>query len=275
MINDLKIFISGILIGISNAIPGVSGGTMAVILNVYDRILEAVDIRKFKENIRFLTFLILGAIFGIVGLSKLILPLRENYPIILGFSFIGLILGSLPAVYRNGIKAKGDVRVFHWLLTIFTFILMIGMSILKSKNITSTNVDSGIDLVLLVLLILSGAVAAIAMVIPGISGSLVMLLLGTYDIVIESIGKFQFSVILPTGIGVILGLALGIGGIKKMLSVFPIAIYSIILGLVSGSILAVYPGWKADMEGFIALAICSILAILVYLMSKKENKAMK
>ena len=92
---DIKNFLCGILIGISNAIPGVSGGTMAVILNMYDKILEAVSISNWRRHKRFLAVFSLGMVVGIVGLSKVIIPLRENHPMILGFSFIGLIIGSL------------------------------------------------------------------------------------------------------------------------------------------------------------------------------------
>ena len=177
---DIKNFLCGILIGISNAIPGVSGGTMAVILNMYDKILEAVSISNWRRHKRFLAVFSLGMVVGIVGLSKVIIPLRENHPLILGFSFIGLIIGSLPLIFYHCKSSDGAIKPFNVLLGVVAFLSMVVMSFInKGELIAQSSAFQSIDIKMALILIFSGILGSIAMIIPGISGSLVMLLIGT------------------------------------------------------------------------------------------------
>ena len=118
-----KNLIFGLLIGIANAIPGVSGGTMAVILNIYDKIMYSLSLKNIKNHLKFLIPLAVGAIVGIYGLSNVIVKAMENYPVILKFCFIGLVLGSIPALYK---RAKGET--FHkknWIFFILALAFMI------------------------------------------------------------------------------------------------------------------------------------------------------
>lgn len=272
MKEDIRNFIAGIVVGISNAIPGVSGGTMAVVLNVYDKILDAVSISRWKEHKRFLFVFCLGIASGIIGFSNIIIPLRENYPIALGFSFLGLIVGSIPLIYEHGVAGMKP-KTYNVILAIITFLAMVAMSFIKKNEIANMSISDiqTFDVKIAILLLVSGIVGAIAMIIPGISGSLVMLLIGTYTMVIESIGEMNFYIIIPTGIGVLIGLLVGLKGIKKALELFPQAMYFIILGLVSGSIFSIYPGWNADAEGYISIGLFFVFATTAYISSKNEQ----
>ncbi|WP_312094104.1 undecaprenyl phosphate translocase family protein, partial [Aminipila sp.] len=127
--NELKSFFSGIIIGIANVIPGVSGGTMAVILNVYDKILFAFSLKQIKKNILFLGFLGSGTFFGILCFSRVITYLYDNYYMVLNFCFIGLVFGSVPLIYGKA-KFQG-VQAKNWIPFVLTLIFMIGISILK------------------------------------------------------------------------------------------------------------------------------------------------
>ena len=270
---DIKNFLCGILIGISNAIPGVSGGTMAVILNMYDKILEAVSISNWRRHKRFLAVFSSGMVVGIVGLSKVIIPLRENHPMILGFSFIGLIIGSLPLIFYHCKSSDGAIKPFNVLLGVVAFLSMVVMSFInKGELIAQSSAFQSIDIKMALFLIFSGILGSIAMIIPGISGSLVMLLIGTYTTVMESIAKFNFPVICLTGIGVLIGLAIGFKGIKIALDVFPQAMYFIILGLVAGSIFPVYPGFTLNSEGVVAISACLLLCCICYISARGEMK---
>ncbi len=274
MLKDIKNLIAGILVGVSNAIPGVSGGTMAVILDIYDKILEAVSIKHWREHKRFLLVFGIGAILGIVGLSNIIVPLREHYPIALGFSFMGLIIGSLPLIYRHAMGVDGKPKRYNIILAIFTFFIMVAMSMVDKGEIANKTLADigGMNIQFAFMLLVTSAIAAIAMIIPGISGSLVMLLLGTYTMVIEGIATMEFSVLIPVGIGVLLGLGIGIKGIKRALDLFPQAMYFAILGLVAGSLWPVYPGWQANTQGMVAIVCLIAFAIISYVSSRSEGK---
>ncbi len=269
---DIRNFFAGVLIGISNAIPGVSGGTMAVVLNVYDKLLDAISITRWKEHKRFLLVFAMGVVLGIIGLSKVIVPLRDNYPVVLGFSFIGLVIGSLPLIYRHAMGAEKKIKSFNVILGVFAFIIIVAMSFLESAEVSNKSLEElgKLDLKLILILMVASSIAAIAMIIPGISGSLVMLLMGVYTVVIESIASFDINVLLPVALGILLGLGVGIKAIKKALHYFPQAMYFIILGLVAGSVFPIYPGWEANLEGIVGIISAIILCGVAYFSSKRE-----
>ena len=123
----IKTVIHGMLIGIANAIPGVSVGTMAVILNIYDKIMYAISPKNLKENLKFLVPLAVGAVLGVFLLSNVIVGAMESYPMILNFCFIGLVLGSLPAIFK---RAKGDgIHNRNWIFFAAALILMIVLTL--------------------------------------------------------------------------------------------------------------------------------------------------
>ncbi len=268
---DIKVFLSGILVGVSNAIPGVSGGTMAVVLNIYDKLLNALSLKGWRENKRFLTLFLVGVGAGIIGLSKIILSMRQSYPMALGFIFLGLIVGSIPLIYRNGCQGEKP-KLYNVGLAIVMFLSMAVLSFVNQDGLHNKGIDDigSVDYKMFLLIVLSGIIAAIAMIIPGISGSLVMLLIGTYNIVIESIGEFKLSILIPMSIGTLIGLVMGIQGIKKALALFPQAMYFSILGLVLGSVFFVYPGWENSMEGYVSIFLFIGFAATAYISSRNE-----
>lgn len=270
---SIKTFISGMLLGISNAIPGVSGGTMAVILNIYDKLLEALSPRTFKQHRSFLLPLLMGMICGIFGLSKVIVPLQVNFPVPMGFAFMGLIIGSLPVIGRHAFNDGIKPKSYNIALCVFCFALMIALSHLESAIVQGNTIEEmgGFNAPIVFFLVVSTSVAAIATIIPGISGSLILLIFGTYTGIMEAIADLNFGIMIPVVIGTIMGLGLGVSGIKKAMTYFPQAMYFAILGLVAGSLWPVYPGFTHDRQGVIAI-ICLIAgAIIAYQLSKPRN----
>lgn len=269
----LKTLGCGLLLGISNAIPGVSGGTMAVILNIYDKMLSALSIKEWKKHLDFLIPLFLGCIGGVFALSRTIIPLIKDYPMAVGFSFMGLILGSLPVIARHAFNDGFKPKLYNIALGLFCLGIMITMSYMeKSKlELNSGYNFKNMNYQLFFVLIITSSIAAIAMIIPGISGSLVMLMLGTYTIVIKGIGNVDFAILIPTALGVLLGLGIGISGIKKAMTYFPQAMYFSILGLVTGSLWPVFPGFKPGVEGFVSIG-CMLLFMFVSFYSSRPRK---
>lgn len=269
----VKNFLSGLLLGISNAIPGVSGGTMAVILNIYDKLLVAISPKKWKEHLDFLVPLFIGVMLGIFALSNLITPLQKTHPIILGFSFMGLIIGSLPIIARHALCSGGKPKLYNILICLFCFFTMIAISTVENDLVEGQTIEQmgGISPKLILLLVITTAIAAIAMIIPGISGSLVLLIFGTYSAIMQAISDLDLMILLPVTLGTFLGLGLGISGIKRAMTYFPQAMYFAILGLVAGSLWPVFPGFTANADGFIGIACMIIFAVLSFFSSHTGN----
>ena len=266
----LKDIICGMLIGIANAIPGVSGGTMAVILNIYDRIMYAISLRNIRDNLKFLIPLLLGAVLGIFLLSNIILQAMENYPVILNFCFIGLVLGSIPALYR---KAKGDgVKPRNWIFFAAALAIMIFLTFVNPDAAGNKTLEEfgGMSPGFCVWLFFTAFISMIAMILPGLSGSLIFLLLGTYGIVMEYIATKNQPLIAVIGLGIVAGGFTGIKVIKKMLRFHPQALYFGILGLMVGSMLIIWPGFSFDINGLIAVTGLIVFTAAAYLLSSRK-----
>lgn len=268
--NYIKYTVFGILIGIANAIPGVSGGTMAVILDIYDKIMYSLSFKNIKENLKFLIPLFIGAILGILALSNIIVQAIDNYPVILNFCFIGLVLGSIPALYK---KAKGDrIHPRNWIFFALSLGVMILLTIVNPEATANKSIEEfgGVTPWFCLWLCITAFISMIAMILPGLSGSLIFLLLGTYAAVMESIATFNFILIGSIGIGVILGGITGVKVIKNMLRFHPQALYFAILGLMVGSMIIIWPGFTFNLEGIIAVAGLVIFTLMAYFLSSRK-----
>lgn len=201
-------FFKGMIIGIANVIPGVSGGTMAVSTGIYEDLIHTISTffhnfkETFKKNMIFLLPIVLGAGIGILGFSKLLKFALQNYGMQTQFAFIGLILGSLPFVFKKSVE-KG----FSWkylIPAVLTFTIGIVLAILELLGVTGNAVESfDINFFNIVLLFIYGVISAVSMVVPGISGSFILLLLGAYSAIIGAISSLNILVLIPFGIGVV------------------------------------------------------------------------
>lgn len=126
----IKIILKGMVIGVSNVIPGVSGGTMAVVMGIYDQIIESINhfLKQPKKYLQFLIPLGIGAGVGILIFSRVILWLFEFYPMATNFLFIGLILGGCPLLYKEASKTK--IKPMNWIYFIITLLILLVFSLL-------------------------------------------------------------------------------------------------------------------------------------------------
>ena len=239
--------IFGAIVGVANIIPGVSGGTMAVILKIYDRLIETLSLKNVKKNLPFIIPLGIGAAVGIVLFSKAIEFLLGNYPMATNFTFMGLILGSIPMIFQRArgekMEAKGMVSF------LVALVVMVVIALLKPAE---SNAVLALTPLNLLILFGASAISTFAMILPGISGSFVMLVLGVYTTVLTSIsGVFTWPIdgvtwhcvgmLIPVGLGCIVGLIFGSKLVDVLIRKQPQATYFAILGLVVGSLLAVFP----------------------------------
>ena len=181
-------FFKSILIGASALIPGVSGGTMAIALGVYDRLLRAVS--RFKEDIRhnaaFLAVFGVGAAIGLLTLSGWVL-------------FIGCVFGSIPMLFRRGGVSQIHISDTFWVLAGYLCVTWVSQIPAGSCMVGS------IYFLNFLMLMAAGVVIAIAFILPGISTSYMLLLLGIYDITLKAVQNWNFAFLAPMVLGVLVG----------------------------------------------------------------------
>lgn len=186
--------IKGVMIGIANVIPGVSGGTMAVSFGIYDRLINSISgfTKHVKESLALLSPVLLGCVLGIAGFTYAIEYLLENHTFVTCMTFVGLILGGLPALYRamNEKKAAGSGKMGAGAILAFllAFAVSAGLPLLKTGGDTLAVLPvNGSTMAILFVL---GIVASATMVIPGVSGSMMLMVLGYYYGIINTITSF-------------------------------------------------------------------------------------
>ena len=277
MLESIKLFFVGIILGVANIIPGVSGGTLAVVFNIYDRIigLISLNIKKIFSEWKFILPIGLGMVAGIIGFSKVITFLFENYPMQTNLFFVGIIAGSIPLVLRKINSSIQETQVKKnkkpYVSTVISFLVALAVMIVMAffKDISGSSIIyTELSVKLFFTLMISGAVGAVAMIIPGISGSFLMLALGTYATIIGSLSDFNIPLMIPTAIGILLGLLCGAYLVRTLMEKVPAQTYGSILGLVVGSIFTVFPfvlfaSCLQNLTGSIITLITGILSCAV------------
>lgn len=274
----IKVFLSGIVFGVANIIPGVSGGTMLVVFGIYDQLTEAISgIKAIIKNIVFLMCFGLGAGIGLLGFASVISLLFQNFGVQTNMFFIGLILGSVPMIYRMG-TSESKVKPLCAVPFVLALGVVILLAVLEQINVVPTaDVVTGFDLGMTVKLFVCAIIAAVAMIIPGLSGSFIMMLLGVYETIIGAIQikSLNFYVIIPVALGVIIGIIGGAKVISILIKKYKLMVYSTIMGLVVGSVYAILPadfGFNLQTGyGFVCLLFGVLTSVLVEKLGKTEE----
>ena len=261
-------FLKGIAVGIAMIIPGVSGGTLAVILKIYDDLINAVNqiFKHFKDSMKVILPVLLGAVVGFIAL---VFPLKwglEHCPLIVVTLFVGFIVGSLPSLYKN-VSGKESPISFIW--GVIFLALMIGLCFLPSANVNTISLNVGTWFYL----VLIGFIISSALVAPGISGSMLLMVLGFYESILNIVSeiiKFQnlghnILILIPLAIGIVLGFFVVSFVMGKLLKHYPVPTYFAIMGLIVGSIACIYTKTFSDYEVVLdALQISlSILSFII------------
>lgn len=282
----LKLVLCGIVFGVANVIPGVSGGTMLVVFGIYDQLTEAISgVKAIIKNIVFLIFFGMGGAVGILGFASLIKYLFDNFGVQTNMYFIGLILGSVPMIYRMG-TAEKKAKPLCLVPLVLAFGLVVGLTMLNAHMeanglIPAAEAVKGFSAFMTVKLLICTFIAAVAMIIPGLSGSFVMMLLGVYNTVINGIQikALNFYVIIPVAVGVLLGIILGAKLISTLIKKYKLMVYSAIMGLVIGSVYAILPsGFGFNLQtgfGFVCLLFGVLTSILVEKLGKSTEAEAK
>lgn len=234
---DLAIILKGYIIGSSMSVPGVSGGTMAILLGIYDRLIGAISnfLKDIKGNTIFLLKFCLGACAGIGTLAFVIDWLLEKFPLPVSFFFLGAVIGGIPALYQK--TRERNIGVSSVLYFLSGLIIVIGLGFLPTGNL---NISRGNDLKHYLLLLVTGIIIALALVLPGISTSHMLLVLGMYDTLLKAIKGFDITYIAILGITTVIGVFLITKPIEWMMNRFPHQTYCVIIGFVLGSTFEIF-----------------------------------
>lgn len=298
----LNLFVKGIFVGVANIIPGVSGGTIAVVLRIFDQMIDAINnfFKEPKKHIKFLVPLLFGACVGILIFSKIIEICLNKESLPTSMFFVGLVVGSIPLIFGHA-KTK-PVKPIYYLASLISFLIVVFISFLKEP--TSSSLIPDISISWLVKIFLFSMIASAAMVVPGISGSFVMVLLGIYNVILTSISGFitvvidglklmgsssfiegvkyiitskTFITLFVAGLGIIVGVIV----ISKLIAfllekAFSVTYFSI-LGLIFGSIFSIfkdpmtYGSYNGNIPIF-SIILAIVLAIVGFFISFKLGK---
>lgn len=278
----MKSILQGMVVGIANVMPGVSGGTLMVAMGIYDRLLHCIThlFSEFKENVKFLAPIALGMAIAVIAGTFGLEYFFGKFPLQTNLLFIGLILGGLPAIW--GKVKNGSIRAGHIVAGILSFAIVVMIAMLGADNRTA--VDFSFDTANVIKLAGVGIVAAATMVIPGVSGSMVLMLLGYYHAIINSVNDLVralaerdtdailrgFGFLIPFGIGLAVGVFLIAKLVEILFEKFPLHAYWAIIGLIVASPIAIllisrdkFPPMSlvGMLTGTIALAVGFVIAL--------------
>lgn len=245
---------------------GISSGVLCVIFGIYENLVSSIlhFFQDVKKNTKFLTPIILGVGIGVILFGNLLKTLFATFPNPTKFIFIGLILGSIPALFKTANKKKG-FRLHYLIYTFATFLLAILLLKLESSIITDNT--SNISFLFLVL---SGFIMSIGVVVPGVSSSVLLMILGVYDCYLGAVSSLTFSILIPMGIGLLIGGFVFLHMTNYCLEHFSSQTYYSIIGFVLGSVLILIPDCSFNSDTIISLIACIISFLLAYRLEKIE-----
>jgi putative membrane protein len=271
MKNLTNIF-KGIVIGIATLVPGVSGGTMAIILGIYDQMIHALGtfFKNIKENTIFLATLGVGGIIGIVAFSRLIEYSLENFKFPMIYLFLGIILGGIPVLYKKTlVSGKDEKDKKDWLCFAIGFLIILIMNV---YNGTLVNLAVTTGFLNFLFLIIAGIIIAVALILPGISTSFMLLAIGLYDITLNAINNVDLEFLVPIIIGVGVGVITTTKILENLLTNKPRPTYMLILGFVLGSIIEVFPGIPMGLDIIVSLITFVLGFLAIRYMSNKYGE---
>jgi len=276
---NIILMLKGMLIGVANIIPGVSGGTLMITLGLYEEVINTIShfFENFKKNVKFIIPIGIGMVVSILLLSKVISFCLDKYPFPTTFFFIGLILGGIPLLWKRASGAKR--KISNWVVFGITFGIIMLFTFSKSSNyFVSLN---NLDIYGYVKLFVIGIISAATMVIPGISGSFVLMLLGYYEPIVNTIKDLtnmelfgrNILILAPFGIGIVVGIILVAKLIEYLLNRYPVKTYYGVLGFVLASIIAIIvPILKVSpsiLEVIISVILVIVGGITAYKLGEK------
>ena len=276
MENNLKHgFISAIkafVVGSTMTVPGVSGGSMAMILGEYDNLIASVNgllnKKRFKASFIYLCIFALAALAGIFLISKPLAILIDKHRLIIMYFFLGAIIGTIPMIVKSSTLKASDMSLLRILISVAS--IAIGIAIVLSiKYLPSGifSVSSSFNAKMLFAEIIGGIFLSIGFVLPGVSFSYLLVVVGLYEDVLRAVNELDIIPYIPLGIGLVIGVMLLTGILSWAMKNKPKVTYLMIFGFLLGSIGTVYPGLPDGISILYCTVSFVIGAAVIYIIS--------
>ena len=265
----IKSIIYGLIFGVGSPIPGVSAGTVAIMLNVYDSFFASFNVGMLKRNWFATCLFLIGWGGGLLSIANGMMFLLTHYKMVVSFIFMGLIIGCVPLIKKKATTEKLQLSNISIFLLALLFMLFIAFNDTTANRTLSEM--GGTTPIILAWLFFASFISAMAMLIPGVGGSLMMIVFGIYTVYIEAVASLNVLVLIVFSISMVLGVLAGILITKKLLAMFSQALYCAILGFVVGSLFIIFPGFTWGMEGVFAIILAVGSAVFSFWFSRGEG----
>ncbi len=236
--------LNGIVIGASMLLPGVSGGSMAIILGVYDHLILAVSNLRthFHRNFFFLLTYVIGGAAGMLLFSRPLLQLTNTYEQLMMFLFLGAVCGSIPLLLKKARPHGHSLTYIDLAWPAMGFLLVFIIDMLPEELFLFSSPLRATDYLILFII---GIILSVALVLPGISFSYMLLVLGVYQPLLTAVSGLQFFFLAALGSGVLAGILLTTKALGHLMVHRPTECFLLITGFVLGTLQEIYPGLPA------------------------------
>ena len=263
-------FLKGLALGVAAIAPGVSGGALAVIFGLYDKITYFIAhfTKNFKENVLYFMPVGVGGVVGVLIFSRIIEYLFHFHEVEVKYAFIGLMFGTIPLVVQEANK-KGYKQKY-----LIPFIITLSITLAAAyfeNNAVNIIIDAGTAPLNL---IIYGIIIGFGTIIPGVSSSILLMYMGAYEIVIGAISNVQIFMLFFLGAGFVFSILLFAKIICMLFERAYGITYYAILGLVLGSVISIFPGFHLNLDYLLNVIILFACCLLSYSLSTiKKGKA--
>ncbi|MDP4120747.1 MAG: DUF368 domain-containing protein [Bacillota bacterium] len=262
-------FLCGFFIGASIIAPGVSGSVIAVMMGIYDDLIGIIanPLKNLKKNVIYMLPLAIGAGVSILFLARVLKWFFAVYPVSAYSLFIGLIAGSLPAVYQNATKNKYKKKYGIAIVLAFAFAAASGF-IARFDTVPFANPNN------FLYMLVCGGIAGAAGIIPGMSVSMLLMLLGVYTPLLHAVSTMNVLDAMPAAIGFCIGMVLCSKLIKRIFEKYYSLGYWLVFGFMLGSLVSIFPSVPSDMIELLLCSVMNISGLIVSLLFQMLGQSM-
>lgn len=272
LLKSLVLVIKGMVIGLSMLIPGVSGGTMAVIMGIFDPLINAIGsfYKHFKQSLMVVIPIGVGAGVGILAFSTPIVYMLENLYAPTLFLFMGAVLGGIPSIFKETGIQKGNFKISQPVLFFVGVAVVVAIALLP-KDMLSLNTNNAVASFLV--LMAAGVISSVSLVLPGISGSYMLLLLGLYESVMRAVKALDISLLLPLGFGIVAGILFITKLLQFLLKKHRRGTFTVILGFIVASVFELFPGVPQGAFEWVLSVVFFVVGLGVILFVSRFEKS--
>lgn len=267
-------FLKGIIVGIGGIAPGLSGSVLLVIFGLYQKTIGAIGtlFKDFKNNFKFLIPLFAGFGVGVIIFSKIVNYLLNAFEAYTRFTFLGLVVGTIPLFYKE-VKKEGFSKKYY-------FVIIIAAIIGFSVFFINKNLFAPVNNPNLLQSVMLGVAVAGSSIVPGVDSAVILSTLGLYELYVSSLASFNLTILIPAGFGLIIGVLVISFLINKLINKFYTMTFSIIFGLFL-SIIPNVLNKSCTLQLNFQTIVCLLLTLIGFIVSyylgdiKKHNQKIK